>query len=358
MTRNITDSLLEILKEIDENGEVIIARGQEQREVLSKLTKIERPYERFLVLPGRNNNVFAQIAETAWVLAGRDDLSFLSHYLPRASDFSDDGKTWRAAYGPRIRRWGGQIDQVKEVVERLREDPFTKRAVASIFDPSSDFIETRDVPCNNWLQFIQREGKLDLHVTVRANDAIWGFSGINFFEWSVLHEIVACSLGWELGTLSWYVGSFHVYARHYKVANRLRVLEGFRSPYEVGVPATRIETTSDHLDDVLTQIFDAESFARVGSFAEALAIEKNIADPFFRRAATMLRLYNAHLLGQERAEILGILGELDDSDFFSAAAEYLGRAWGDYALIPIPTGPQSTFFKIFHATREYQLTVV
>ena len=149
MTRNITDSLLEILKEIDENGEVIIARGQEQREVLSKLTKIERPYERFLVLPGRNNNVFAQIAETAWVLAGRDDLSFLSHYLPRASDFSDDGKTWRAAYGPRIRRWGGQIDQVKEVVERLREDPFTKRAVASIFDPSSDFIETRDVPCNN-----------------------------------------------------------------------------------------------------------------------------------------------------------------------------------------------------------------
>ena len=72
----------------------------------------------------------------------------------------------------------------------------------------------------------------------------------------------------------------------------------------------------------------------------------------------MLRPYNAHLLGQERAEILGILGELDDSDFFSAAAEYLGRAWGDYALIPIPTGPQSTFFKIFHATREYQLTVV
>jgi thymidylate synthase len=59
------------------------------------------------VLPGRNNNVFAQLAETAWVLAGRNDLAFLGHYLPRVADFSDDGRTWRGAYGPRIRRWGG-----------------------------------------------------------------------------------------------------------------------------------------------------------------------------------------------------------------------------------------------------------
>lgn len=356
MNRNITDALLRVLANIEDEGDIVVARGQEQREVLSSLTKIERPQERFLVLPGRNNNVFAQIAETAWVLAGRDDLEFLSHYLPRAVDFSDDGKTWRAAYGPRIRRWGGKVDQVARVVDRLREDPYTKRAVISIFDPASDFGDTKDVPCNNWLQFIQRDGRLHLHVTVRANDAIWGFSGINFFEWSVLHEIVARSLGWEVGTLSWYVGTFHVYSRHYNVARRLRSLDGIRSPYEEGVGVTRITSTIDQLDEVLATLFAAEEHSRAGRFDDAKRIEQGISDPFFRYSATMLRIYNAYVLGWDRTEVLDIIHELPETDFFTAAAEYLTRRWKDDTAVKVPHGPQSAFFEQFHLARDRQLT--
>ncbi|MET9711686.1 thymidylate synthase [Nocardiopsis alba] len=355
MNRNITDALLHVLANIEDEGDIVVARGQEQREVLSSLTKIERPQERFLVLPGRNNNVFAQIAETAWVLAGRDDLEFLSHYLPRAADFSDDGKTWRAAYGPRIRRWGGEVDQVAQVVERLREDPYTKRAVISIFDPGSDFGETKDVPCNNWLQFIQRGGRLDLHVTVRANDAIWGFSGINFFEWSVLHEIVARSLGWEVGALSWFVGTFHVYSRHYTLAGRLRSLEGIRSPYEEGVSTTGISTTVERLDGVLVRLFEAEEHARAGRFDDAERVEREISDPFFRYSATMLRLYNAYLMGRDRTDVLDILHELHETDFFTAAAEYIARRWKDDSAIPVPPGPQSAFFEQFRLVRDRRL---
>lgn len=356
MNRNITDALLCVLAKIEDEGDIVVARGQEQREVLSSLTKIERPQERFLVLPGRNNNVFAQIAETAWVLAGRDDLEFLSHYLPRAIDFSDDGKTWRAAYGPRIRRWGGEVDQVARVVDRLREDPYTKRAVISIFDPGSDFRDTKDVPCNNWLQFIQRDGRLHLNVTVRANDAIWGFSGINFFEWSVLHEIVARSLGWEVGTLSWYVGTFHVYSRHYNVARRIRSMDGVRSPYEEGVEVTRIASTIDQLDEVLETFFAAEEHARTGRLNDAKRIEQEISDPFFRYSATMLRIYNSYVLGRDRTEVLNILHELHETDFFTAATEYLARRWKEDSAIQVPSGPQSAFFKQFRFMRDHQLT--
>ena len=35
---------------------------------------LERPLERYLFLPKRHNDVFAQFAETMWMLAGRDDI--------------------------------------------------------------------------------------------------------------------------------------------------------------------------------------------------------------------------------------------------------------------------------------------
>lgn len=150
-----------------------------------------------------------------WVLSGRNDLEFLSHYLPRAVDFSDDKKTWRAAYGPRLRNWYGS-DQFKNVAELLLSDPHSKRAVMSIFDPSKDYVDTLDVPCNNWLHFMKRNGKLNLDVAVRANDAIWGFGGINTFEWSVLLQMMAYWTDSEIGFMSWYTGTIHIYERHYE----------------------------------------------------------------------------------------------------------------------------------------------
>lgn len=60
MNRNITHALVNTVNNIMMNGNDVGSRDQEQREVLSTLTKISHPTERFLVLPHRNNNVFAQ----------------------------------------------------------------------------------------------------------------------------------------------------------------------------------------------------------------------------------------------------------------------------------------------------------
>lgn len=351
MNRNVMHALLSILRQIEDEGRIVVARGQEQKEVLSTLTKIARPTERFLVLPGRRNNVFAQVAETAWVLAGRNDLEFLKHYLPRAVDFSDDGTTWRAGYGPRLRKWDGRIDQLSEVQDRLLEDPTTKRAVISIYDPGSDFGDTKDVPCNNWLQFIQRDGVLDLHVAVRANDAVWGFSGINFFEWSVLLEIAAHSLGWKVGTLSWYVGTFHVYERHYDLAHHLLQLENPPTPYEVGIEPTPIWATLDNLGSILNDFFAAEDHARSGRFDDAKLIGDRIPDPFFRSAATLMRIYNAQLHGVDHKTILMYLHELGDSDFFTAAIEFIARQWKDTSVLNSLTGRQGEFFERYDMAR-------
>src|SRR5690348_6824007 len=111
--RNMTYALVGGLRDVLTEGKHLSVRGSHTRELRNRLTVLERPQERCLVTPRRRNNIFATIAETMWVLAGRNDLAFLTRYLPRAQDFSDDGQIWRAAYGPRLRNWHG-VDQLRK----------------------------------------------------------------------------------------------------------------------------------------------------------------------------------------------------------------------------------------------------
>jgi hypothetical protein len=70
-------------------GEDVTVRGLPTKEVLNRLTILERPVERFVFLPQRLNNVFAQIAETMWVLSGRNDIEWLIDYADETSSEED-----------------------------------------------------------------------------------------------------------------------------------------------------------------------------------------------------------------------------------------------------------------------------
>lgn len=203
--------------------------GSTRERTMTSIT-IAHPHHRGVTAPHRHASLPAQIAETMWVLAGRNDVDWLSHYLPRAPQFSDDGKVWRGGYGPRIRHWNeGRVDQLKHVVGLLREEPDTRRAVINIYDPSIDDQPGKDIPCNNWLHFLPRDGKLHLHVATRSNDLMWGWSGINAFEWSALLEVVATLTGFPMGELHFSISSLHLYDRHFNKAERIMAL-GNESP--------------------------------------------------------------------------------------------------------------------------------
>ena len=197
--RNISFATVGSVIDILDHGSNVVVHGKATRELMGRLTTLERPLERYLFLPKRHNDVFAQFAETMWVLAGRDDVVWLSRYLPRAPDYSDDGRTWHAAYGPRLRRWAGDVDQLDKVRRLLTEDRESRRGVMVLFDPARDFVDSKDIPCNNWLSWIARDSRLHLSVAVRSNDAMWGFSGTNAFEWSILQELMAYWLKLEVG---------------------------------------------------------------------------------------------------------------------------------------------------------------
>lgn len=175
--------------------------------------------DRWLSVEGRNSSAIAAIGETFWVLSGRDDVRFLSRVLPRAANFSDDGLTWRAAYGPRLYAHG----QLDSVINRLRNNPNTRQAYLTIYDPSRDSDEglartsetgeakTKDMVCNLALLFAIVEGRLNLTVINRSQDVLWGMSSINFIEFSILQEVIAQVLGVEVGQYKLFSNNLHYY---------------------------------------------------------------------------------------------------------------------------------------------------
>ena len=219
-----TEALPHLLNNLLVGGSVIPSRNGETRELTMQHITIDQTTDPYIATPGRNVSLPAQIAETMWILAGRNDVEWLANYLPQAPRFSDDGKTWRGGYGPRLRKFAGiddNIDQLKHIIDLLREDPTTRRAVFAIYDPAVDSAPGKDIPCNNWVHFLARDGKLHAHVAIRSNDAMWGWSGINSFEWSILTQVVAAYAGLMPGTITYDISSLHLYERHYDKAQRI-----------------------------------------------------------------------------------------------------------------------------------------
>lgn len=170
----------------------------------------------------RKNTLFSCLGEFLWYLAGTDELKFVEYYIPLYGKFSDDGKTVFGAYGPRLMSLNGAINQIQNVIETLRKKPHSRRAVIQLFrgeDLAADLEKRReDLPCTCTMQFMVRGVELHMMVMMRSNDAFMGLPH-DVFAFTMLQELVARSLGLEVGQYKHAVGSLHLYACDVKAVN-------------------------------------------------------------------------------------------------------------------------------------------
>jgi thymidylate synthase len=333
--RNASEAMLAKIGQLLLLGGDVVVRGSETRELMHQLVSLDKPMERCIVVPERKNNVFASIAETMWVMAGRNDVAYLSNYLPRAVDFSDDGDVWRAGYGPRLRQWHG-TDQFASVLRTLSTSPSSRRAAISLFDPTLDSADGADIPCTNWLHFIVRDGHLALNIAVRSNDIMWGFSGINTFEWSVIQEMMAFWLNAEVGPINYFISSLHLYERHFDRAAQMMSSPPPRSPYADHPARSRFATPFNELDQTFRRWFRLEGAIREGA---AIAEEiEDFSDPLFRDFLRMLSAYWDFVRGNEK-DAARSLTAVEDRALAIAGADYF--AWRTPVKAPAPAHPQA-----------------
>jgi thymidylate synthase len=220
---------------LTKSGDQVSPRGMPTREIRDVHLLLTQPRARLLYAPPTRivNPAFA-VAETVWHLSG-SDAPWIFEFNARLRQYADDG-VLLGAYGPRMRNWGGKVDQLARVVEILKEDPDSRRALIQLYDPAQDAAGHKDVPCTLSFRFHLRAGRLHMATTMRGQD-VWIGMPYDVFFYTVLHELVAGWLDVELGQFHLHVGSLHIYNEHLERADQLtaiatsEVMPDLRTPW-------------------------------------------------------------------------------------------------------------------------------
>lgn len=110
--------------------------------------------------------------------------------------------------------------QYENALGELKRNPDSRRA-AMIYNRPSMWVDYNldgrsDFMCTFATQHFIRNGKLITHVTMRSNDAIFGYKGD--YAWQkYVHSKLANDLDVAEGDIIWTVGSLHVYERHFNL---------------------------------------------------------------------------------------------------------------------------------------------
>ena len=285
-------------------GESVSARGMGFQEVRDVSWTVTDPSRLVVTAPARKANPFQLLYETLWVLGGRNNIDVLSKYIPRAKDFSDDGRTWRGAYGPRL------YPQLHQIAELLSKDRYSRRAYLGLYDPKEDsghLLTTRDLPCNTGLQFVVRPHSmgeredgdcmlsvdtLDLSRFCRSNDLIYGYLGINHFEFSVILQMMANTLDLAPGTLVNHVTSLHAYDETMPMVAKLR---GSEDPlYLEGLgpvnDRVKVDLTLDSLQEVRTVLLHVDECWDAAPSELGQRILEDAGKPLVSRFLSLARL--------------------------------------------------------------------
>jgi len=258
LTENTLDDLLRLtISEVIENGVPVSPTKGPNLEVLGAVLTLENPRAR-LSSSVTKGTIFSCVGELMWYLNGSDSLDFIEYYIKDYNKYSDDGISLEGAYGPRV---FGDIEgrnQFDNIIELLTAKPSTRQAVIQIFDRKDLQKSSRDVPCTCNLQFLIRNNKLNLVVTMRSNDAFVGMPH-DIFAFTMLQEIAAVILGIEVGIYKHMVGSLHIYEKNRPQAAEY-LNEGWQPsiepmpPMPAGNPAKSIE-----------QVLEIEKEIRLGT---------------------------------------------------------------------------------------------
>jgi thymidylate synthase len=192
-------------------------------EITGVLLTLTNPRAR-LSTSERKGTPFSALGEFLWYLSKKNDLSFIGYYIPKYKKESLDGETIHGGYGPRLFNFRNKIDQVSNVINKLRSKPTSRKAVIQIFDAEDINSDHPEIPCTCTLQFIIRGGQLNMYVSMRSNDAFLGLPH-DVFAFTMLQEVIAQSLDVKLGWYKHSVCSLHLYKRHCDKA-RIYLREG------------------------------------------------------------------------------------------------------------------------------------
>jgi len=122
------------------------------------------------------------VHELLWFLQGSTNVKYLrEHGVTIWDEWADANGELGPVYGYQWRHWptpdGGHVDQISDVVERIRRDPDSRRLIVSAWNVA-DVPKMALAPCHAFFQFYVAGGRLSCQMYQRSADI---FLGVPFF---------------------------------------------------------------------------------------------------------------------------------------------------------------------------------
>lgn len=154
-------------------------------------------------------------------------------------------------YGKQWRDFGG-IDQLKDVIERIKTNPNDRRMIVSAWNPP-EIPKMALPPCHCFFQFYVADGKLSLQMYQRSCDTFLGVP-FNIASYSLLLMMVAQVTGLKPGTFVHVYGDLHIYQNHFEqVKEQLS-----REPKKL--PTMKINPNVKNIEDFKFEDFTLENY--------------------------------------------------------------------------------------------------
>lgn len=167
------------------------------------------------------------VHELLWFLKGDTNIGYLQENGVRIwNDWADENGDLGPVYGHQWRNWNNEeIDQIKEMVHSLKNNPNSRRMLVSAWNPSvlpdtsKSFSENVSngkaalPPCHAFFQFYVADGKLSCQLYQRSADIFLGVP-FNIASYALFTLMMAQVCGYEAGEFIHTFGDAHIYNNH------------------------------------------------------------------------------------------------------------------------------------------------
>jgi len=239
----------------------------------------------------------AVVAELLWFICASSDVkelhklgvhiwdgnAYADYWKPKARFDGDAGRN----YGQQWRSWdapgGRRIDQLADVIRKLRSDPPSRRHLVTAWDPAE--IEDTSLPaCHAFFQLFAGDGRLSLMMYQRSADMFLGVP-FNAAQYALLLHLIAQMTDLEPDELIHVLADAHVYRTHVDAVREQLRREPYPPPTLWLDPALRtLESVEARYREILAKVDAGEKpgplldgVARLADYRHHPAIKAEMA---------------------------------------------------------------------------------
>ncbi|MGD1980145.1 MAG: thymidylate synthase [Flavobacteriaceae bacterium] len=219
------------------------------------------------------------IYELLWFLKGDTNIGYLKENGVRIwNEWADENGNLGPVYGHQWRNWNSEeIDQIKELIRTLRNDPNSRRMLVSAWNPSvlpdtsksfSDNVANGKAalpPCHAFFQFYVADNKLSCQLYQRSADVFLGVP-FNIASYALLCMMVAHVCGLEYGDFIHTFGDVHIYNNHMEQVE-LQLSRDIRA-----LPEMILNPDIKSIDDFTFEDFTLENYNPHPAIKAAVAV--------------------------------------------------------------------------------------